>query len=308
MGILDTIIKSSIILQIKYNVIISVVVLTYNSEEYINECLRSISAQPVKTYVYIIDNNSTDNTVEIVKRKYPQVKIVENKMNQGYAAGMNLGISIALKKRTNAILLLNPDTVLLKSCLPNLISAAKKKSNHGVFHPLMYTNKRKGILWGKGGNMNLHSFHVELDSCLKPSINNSSNQIIKYDFVPGTCMYIPIEIFSLLRKYFYEPYFMYYEDVEFCYRLKKIGYPSFFVSNAHLIHYKNDNLKKSYPHIQYYLSRNRLLFLERYAPITDRIKELLSLPMVVIKHYKKGEKYAIYGIKDYLLRKFGPLI
>ncbi|HKZ34546.1 MAG TPA: glycosyltransferase, partial [Patescibacteria group bacterium] len=90
---------------------ISAVIVTWNSESYITDCLSSLEKElhPAEHEVYVIDNNSTDTTVSLVKKKFPFVRMIQNKDNRGFGAANNQGIRRA---SGDCILLLNPDTVV----------------------------------------------------------------------------------------------------------------------------------------------------------------------------------------------------
>ncbi len=101
----------------------------------------------------------------------------------------------------------------------------------------------------------------------------------------------------------YESYFMYYEDVDFCVRARRAGYPLYSVKIPGIMHeekgWKNNNNQ------EYYLARNHLLFVERLAPMWLKTHEILRLPKTYYEHMSKKEYGAAAGVRDYLLRRFG---
>src|SRR3989304_284876 len=105
--------------------LVSIIIVTFNSEKYILDCLKAIfqTRYPLLE-VIVVDNNSTDNTVKIIKDNFPKVKIIESKVNLGYATGNNLGIKTAQGKY---IAVINPDTRVTENWVNPLISELESK-------------------------------------------------------------------------------------------------------------------------------------------------------------------------------------
>lgn len=126
------------------------------------------------------------------------------------------------------------------------------------------------------------------------------------DYISGACMAIHRDVIEKIG-YFYEPYFIYYEDVDYCIRAKRAGFPLTHAPITDIRHDDNLSLGKgSFLH-QYYLARNHLLFVERNAPLRVELLEVLRILKTVQEHRKRREFGALHGIRDYFLRKFGPL-
>ena len=101
---------------------ITFIIVTWNNEKEIANCLTSIDLfSPIGSQVIVVDNNSTDNTVTIIKGRFPKVKLIESKNNLGFAAGNNLALA---KVETNYICYLNPDTILLENIVTSEIGRA----------------------------------------------------------------------------------------------------------------------------------------------------------------------------------------
>ncbi|MFZ5845239.1 MAG: glycosyltransferase family 2 protein, partial [Patescibacteria group bacterium] len=125
------------------------------------------------------------------------------------------------------------------------------------------------------------------------------------DYISGSCIGIHREVIEKVG-YFYEPYFLYYEEVDLCLRAKKQGFLLRWLPIKEISHEESVSLGKgSFLH-QYYLSRNHLLFVERQAPFRVKLYEFLRLPKTIYEHYVRKEWGALAGIIDYFLRRFGP--
>lgn len=276
---------------------IFVIIVTYNNVKTIELCLNSLFKQlKVSFLTLVIDNGSSDGTQKII-RQYQKIRFIQNK-NTGFAGGNNLGIRYALKSKADYILILNPDVILDKNCLGNLVKAAKTNKDLSIIGPKLFTSLRKDKIWSFGGILDFVRYSAILIGFgKKDTYKNESN----CEFISGTCMLMP---FSLVIKgiKFEEKYFMYYEDVEFCLTAQKLGFSSHVTSEAYAIHLETSNVSKSK---NYYLARNHLLFIERNAPFRVQLHEFVRLPKTLLEHYQKQEFASLFGIGDYFLRKFG---
>lgn len=224
--------------------ILSVVTLTFNNQKHIKKCLyslkKSIEYSKLNAEVTVVDNDSTDKTSQILKKiKFINLHMQDN--NSGFSKGINLGIR---KSKGKLILILNPDTIIKKDSIINLINChlesksgitggktiKKDGSAHGsyvrepnIFTLLFdYTNMRKLIL----GDM-FHKRHYYHELIPKETTS--------VDAVSGSYMLIDKKVISKIG-YFDEKFFMYLEDVDFCLRAKKHGYRISYCSDSIITH------------------------------------------------------------------------
>lgn len=120
-------------------------------------------------------------------------------------------------------------------------------------------------------------------------------------------MFIPAQLLKQGFR-FYEPYFMYYEDVEFGVRAAHLGFSPQVVADSVVIHHEQSEHETAKKMKAYYLARNHLLFLERNAPLTIKLREFIRLPKTLFEHVRKQEYTALKGISDYYLRRFGGFV
>lgn len=117
----------------------SVYILLWNGSKWIRNCLKSILQDPYPNYeVHVIDNASSDNSVEIVEREFPQVRIIKNKKNYGFAKGHNIGIRDALSNNAAYVVLLNQDIVAQPFWLTRLIEVARKNPEYEALSPITF--------------------------------------------------------------------------------------------------------------------------------------------------------------------------
>jgi GT2 family glycosyltransferase len=288
---------------------ISVIIVTYNNEKTIERCMRSLIAQAPRPQIVIVDNYSQDNTLQLVKKNTSdrQITIIEQKTNLGYAGGNNLGIDIALKNNPDYVIIVNPDAVFNKNTLALLIDQAILNSNQGIFGPEIYQDDSGQKIWSLGGELDKNRWTGGMIGYGRKAKNSSlrSKDAIQVDFISGTCMLIPINLLQQGMR-FNEKYFLYYEDTEFCLKAQKMGYFSYVVP-AKISHSESSDSPGFKKYKEYYLARNHLLFLENNAPFRVKLRECIRLPKTIYEHYSHKEYFALKGIKDYFLRKFGPI-
>lgn len=224
---------------------LSVIILTYNSENWIIKNLSSVIKECNRSCeIIVVDNSSKDKTLKEVRALPQKIKIIENKRNFGFSRGVNIGIRHSLGA---SVLLLNPDLVVCGGAIRQLLNDSIKysadiaggklyKTNHNkqvhgsyVRDPNMltaifdYTNFRKLIL-----NDKFHKLHYyyDLGVIKNPTYVNA---------VSGAFMLINKRVFNKIG-YFDENFFMYLEDVDFCIRARKAGYKVIYSPQASAMH------------------------------------------------------------------------
>lgn len=214
---------------------LSVVILNYNSGDFLNKCLKSLKKEE-NLDIWVVDNNSTDESINLAKKSFPNIHYIISKENIGFAKGNNL----ALKKIENEyILVLNPDTEVFPGTLNYMVKFMKE--NPGVGASTCKVELPNGTLdWGshRGFPTPLASFLYFLgNDQLYHLTKNDMTKVHEVDAISGS--------FFLTRKsildkvgFFDEDYFMYAEDLDLSFRIKKAGYKIMYVPNVKIIHHK----------------------------------------------------------------------
>ena len=229
----------------KYNNSVSIIIVTYNSGDHIDRCLRSLLLHE-NSYIkeiILIDNASTDDTLKIVSKvKNLKIKVLKQKDNIGFASSVNIGIK---KEKGKYILLINPDTEILNECFCNLIKSVEVERG-GI---------SGGKMIGKGGLV--HNTHVRNPNLLiglfdftnlkKIFPNNRWHKKFYYldskpisscmevDAVSGGFMLINMKVIKNIG-YLNENYFMYLEDIEYCKRARDAGFKVMYCSKSVIFH------------------------------------------------------------------------
>lgn len=292
------------------------VVLNWNRKEDTLECLKSVSQlllNNFKLYVVIVDNASTDGSLEYFKNRASKnsMKIIVNDSNLGFAAGNNVGINFALVHGADYVLLLNNDTRLDKQMLSELVAAAERHPDGGAFSPKIYFEKgfefhknryKKNdlgrVIWAAGGDIdwaNVFGKNIGVDEV----DTGQFSKIKKVEFATGACVLYRA---SALRKtgVFDERYFLYYEDVDLSLRLKLSGYKVYFVPGAVLWHKVSQSSNIGGELNDYFISRNRLLFGFKYASLRTKF----ALLREAFKLRSSGRPWQKKGVGDFFLANF----
>jgi N-acetylglucosaminyl-diphospho-decaprenol L-rhamnosyltransferase len=186
---------------------ISIIITTYNSSKVILSCLEKINFD--KYAVYVVDNISKDNTIDLVTKNFPKAIIIKNNHNIGYGRANNVALN---QTKTEFALILNPDAFILENDLEKLLETIENDEKIAIIAPLLLTK-----------------FPITEDeiSIQNAVVNGNLIQDFKnyksVSYIIGACMLLRMSIFKQIGFY-NEKIFLYYEDDEICYRAIKNGY------------------------------------------------------------------------------------
>lgn len=283
-----------------------IVALTWNRSDLIEECLTSLRKvkSKHKICVIVVDNHSIDDTVRIIKQKFPEVILIRNKKNLGWSGGNNKGIAFALKKHADYILLLNNDITIDKQCIDNLVKVMESDTTLGIVGPKIFRSGTNPRIISNAGNFFTKDFFGYSRGGGRID-NGKYNSVVKVDFVAGVA-FAKAAVFEKVG-FFDERYFLYFEDVDFCMRAKKMGYSFAFVPDAFEFHRESATIGLNSPTHIYYNTRNHLLFVQEHFGTLELLKQLyksMRLILMKIKNRQEDTKYHALGMRDYLLRRF----
>lgn len=241
---------------------VHIVVLTYNRWNDTRECLASVMASDAKSaQVLVVDNGSTDETLTALPREFPDVYLIRNAANLGYANGNNVGLRYAMENGAEFAVVLNNDVVVAANWLEQLLDAADADSRAALLGPMVYHASEKKVIQSAGGVLpeDWHSFHRganETDA-------DRYQTVERVDWLTGCTVLArcaALNDLGLLDAAFY----MYGEDVDWCVRARKAGYHVLFVPRAHVWH---KGVQRDYtpsPYITYYSARNELQLIRKH--------------------------------------------
>ena len=196
-----------------------IIVLNWNRPRDTIECISSLRELEYPAYrILIVDNGSTDDSVEQF-RGLPDVNLLTNEVNLGFAEGNNRGIDYALRRDADYILLLNNDTTVSSTLLDEMVYVAESDRHIGIVGPIIYYTERPDVVWFAGMHFRYGLYVVRRGLHLKPPLS----PIEQVDFASGCGMLVRRAMFE--RVGLFDPrFFMYYEDLDLCIRASKAGY------------------------------------------------------------------------------------
>lgn len=228
---------------------ISIIIVSYNTQELLEKCLRSVyhCLQTFKFEVIVIDNASSDNSVAIARRTYKKATVISNHENVGFSRGCN----IAAKKAKGEILFfLNSDTEVVNLDL-SYVEELMKNEKIGAIGGML-ENQEANVERARGKSYDLVNVFVLLfGEHFTGQYTKLSHKTQKVDWVSGGCMFVKKSIFEKVNG-FDEHIFMYLEDVELCYRIKKLGYDILYHPEIRVKHVGQGSSNRSFAITQIY--------------------------------------------------------
>ena len=229
---------------------ISVIVVNLNGEDFLPACIASVLTQSQLSEIIVVDNGSTDRSVEVMNTLFPSVKVIKNEENRGFAGPANQGAALASGE---LLLFLNNDARLLPGTLTRLVAALQTDSKVAACAPT--TRRDDGSLDSAGSMFTRTGFlhHLSEDDL-------SSARFGPFRFsLKGACLLVWADLFNRAGC-FDETYFAYFEETDLCWRLLSLGYRLEHVSDASAIHDVGRTTAAIFPsaRIDYLSFRNRI--------------------------------------------------
>lgn len=240
--------------------------LTWNQKADVLECLRSLVRLDYPNYeIVVVDNGSTDGTLEAVQKEFPKVSIVRNQENLGCAEGVNGEIRFALEAGADYLFIIANDATVEPPTLSELVRAAEQDPRIGLTHPKVYYQDSPQRIWFAGGAKmdwwrgRFYGFvqnQEEDGNCDRPQ---------EADFFPGGFTLARIE--AVKKAGFLDPdYFIFLDDADWSHRIHQAGYSGRYVPKARAWHKPSSSVGMESETFYYYRTRNRLYFVKRHAP------------------------------------------
>ncbi len=230
---------------------LSILIVNWNAGKLLVECIRSVNkfTKGITFEFIVVDNASSDGSVQMLGAEFPEIKLIKNTQNVGFAKANNQAY---LESKGKYICCLNPDTLLLNNALEVMYEYLLNNPECGIVGPkllnpdgtIQYVCARRlpnlytSFVWITGLNQRWPTtFEGE---CIENWDHKNSREV---DCLAGACMVFRRD-FSKDNKIFNESYFMFGEDVEICLWAKRCGYTIYYLSNAEVLHYGQASVKK----------------------------------------------------------------
>jgi GT2 family glycosyltransferase len=294
--------------------VVAVVVSNWNGKEVTEDCLRSLLASDYPDLrVVVVDNGSADGSADYLSLRFPDVVMLRNPVNLGFAGGSNQGIRYALENNADYILLLNNDTVVDRRCVSHLVHTAEGSRLYGALSPKIYYFDPPDRLWYAGGAFSLWRGVTELWG-RKAVDRGQYDALREVTYVSGCALLARASVLRTVGL-LDETFFMYAEDADLSLRIRKAGYRLAYVPMAKLWHKEGfDTRQNSGQAYRYRLYiRNSLWVVTKHA---QPVQLLVAVPyflvnavlrLTLLSVARRDLRAAIaplQGVKDYLQMLF----
>jgi len=245
---------------------ISVIIVTYNAQYFLKNCIGSVlKSKGLPTFeIIVVDNNSTDDSCEMLRKEFPDVVLIQNNTNEGFSKANNKAVSIAKGKY---LLILNPDMIVGETTIRLVYEFSKKKNEPGAigvqfidgsgnFLPECKRNfptPKVAALKFLGFPKGYYADQVRLDA---------TDEV---DILTGAFMFMRKEVYEEVGG-FDEDFFMYGEDIDLSYRIAKAGYKNFYLGGVKAIHFKGESTVKNKAYLQNFYGAMGIFYKKHFKP------------------------------------------
>lgn len=295
-----------------------IIILNWKRAEETLQCIESLQKinipRNIKCNLLIVDNDSGDDSIKKfkkIKSKF-NLEVVENKENYGFAGGNNVGLKFAMNMMADYMIILNNDTRVDKNFAAKLIKAVDKNKSIGIASPKIYFEKQfefhkdrykdeelGKVIWYAGGEIdwnNIYGKNIGVDEVDEGQFEKTKD----LDFTTGACFLITRDAI-LKAGFFDERYFMYLEDMDLSQRVLNKNLKIKFIPTSKIWHKVAQSSCIGSGLNDYFITRNRLFFAEKYANKRARF----ALYREALKFLVSGRKMQKVGVADYIKRNLG---
>lgn len=286
---------------------LSIIIVNYNVKDFLQSLLLSLNKalKNITNEIIIVDNASTDGSVELIKNNFQNIILIANKENLGFSKANNQGLKISKGKY---LLLINPDTIVSEDTISEMINFFENNAGTGLAGcKILNPDGSLQLACRRSFPGPWTSFcKVTGLSCLFPNSKIfakynltylDENKSYEVDAVSGSFMMFTREVYDNIGG-LDEEYFMYGEDLDFCYRIQKAGYKIFYVHNTKIIHYKGESTKRSTLDETRIFYKAMHLFVKKYFSTSYLVEFILSSAIILRSFISFLGKYKliIYAI------------
>ena len=263
---------------------LSIILVNWNTRDLLKECIKSIidNHEQLAIEIFVIDNASHDGSARMVKEYFPEVILIENEQNQGFAKANNQGI---IQSKGRHILLLNPDTIVLPEALKQMVDFLDTRCEAGAVAAKLF-NADKTLQYSIRRFPNILTPFTENPIMLKAPFmlksaelsrlkNWDHNSIAEVDQPAGAAFMIKRSVIETLGSLDHN-YHMFFEDVDICYRIKRNGWRTYYLPDAEIIHYGGRSVMQRY-NIGEEFYRSMLMYFRKHHGNYGELKVRLSM-------------------------------
>jgi GT2 family glycosyltransferase len=215
--------------------LVAIIIVNWNGKDYALECLSSLRKLLYPALqIILVDNASTDGSIEAVTKSFPEVTILALKENLRFAGGNNHGIRHALERGADLILLLNNDTIVDPHCVTHLVNRIRSDNRNGMVAPKIYYFDRPDVIWYSGGEISTWTGTFS-HTGIREKDRGQFSTAHDTDYATGCCLLATREVVKTIGL-LDESYSMYTEDADWSMRARKAGFRIVFEPEAKMWH------------------------------------------------------------------------
>lgn len=278
-------------MSLQSDLLASLIVLNWNGKEHLARCLPSLWALDRSNYeVILVDNGSTDDSVEYVISEFPGIRVIENGRNLGYAGGMNVGIA---QSEGDVVVLLNNDIIVRRDWLSELVGAMAADERIGIAGCKIFFADGKTLQHAGG----LISYPLALaDHCgYRQPDTGAYDVLADVAYVTSAAMAIRRAVLAEVGDLDDGFFPIYYDDVDICYRARAAGWRVVYVPTAVLTHLESATMvRDSY---RYFVSfhRSRLRFVLKHLSVEQFLQEFVPAEVAWLAQARSPQEHRALG-------------
>lgn len=270
--------------------LVSIISINYNQADItcaMIESLRDLSYKNIE--VIIVDNASPDQDPEIIKDRFPEIRLIRSEVNLGFAGGNNLAINEA---RGEYLFFLNNDTEVTADCIEPLVNLFQSNKSVGIACPKIVFYDTDIIQYAGATNINPWTGRNTGIGSMEAD-RGQFDITYETQLAHGAAMMVPRHVIDQVGL-MPELYFLYYEELDWCEMIKRAGYTCYFVGESCIYHKESMSVGKASLLKTYYINRNRLLFIRRNFSGLQKWSSylvflLVAIPKRMLTHAFRGE-------------------
>jgi len=245
---------------------LSIVIVNWNTRDLLVQCLESVYAHSPdgEFEVFVVDNASTDGSAQMVRERFPQVQLIENSENVGFARANNQVITLA---KGRYVLLLNSDAIVLPGAISAMVMFMKQHARIGVLGPaLLDEEENVQPSWAKFPTIwselrGVH--HRDREPFLDPTQSGQPVEAYQVDWMAGACLLVrkeAIEQVGLMD----ERFFLYSEETDWCWRIKAAGWHNVYYPQARVMHFEGSSSAQDLSRTYFFLYHSKILYMHKH--------------------------------------------
>jgi hypothetical protein len=283
---------------------LSIIIVNYNVKEFLQNLIHSIekASSTITKEIIIIDNASDDGSVDFIQEKFPFVKLTANLKNLGFGKANNIGLKEA---RGKYILLINPDTIVAEDTFESMIQFFENNPDAGlagckILNPdgTLQPACRRSFPgpWTSFTKVSgLSTLFPNSKIFARYNLTYlDENQTYEVDAISGSFMMMRREVYEKVGG-FDEQFFMYGEDLDFCYRVQTAGYKVFYVHSTQIIHYKGESTKRSS------LDETKVFYTAMHLFVKKHLSSSLLVSLILRSAIVVRSVFAFLGVRKLII-------